>query len=277
MSTEAPPAMIAIPPPLSRRQTGVRTPGLWAAAGLIALYFALQAVMSTVIVLVMTVATGYVTTLQDVSHIGAKIRAMLDQPGMPAVLVMLTLGVAACSTLLLTYRTWPQLWSQARPPGLGFALPLRSWFLVLAIAVGLAAPVLGGWLTVLLAHGHKVTQDIQQLGTHTPLGLRVALVLVVATLGPLVEELLFRGVLLSALLQRWHAGWSVTISALVFALVHLPGLQFQWYALPDLTLLALALAWLRLHSGSIWPAVVAHGVNNLLAVVVWFVASNPPG
>jgi membrane protease YdiL (CAAX protease family) len=67
------------------------------------------------------------------------------------------------------------------------------------------------------------------------------------------------------------------ISSLAFALIHLPGLQYQWYALPELALLALVLAWLRLRSGSIWPAVVAHSVNNLLAVAGWFVALNLSG
>jgi len=92
-----------------------------------------------------------------------------------------------------------------------------------------------------------------------------------------VEELLFRGVLLSALIKRVHVGWAVTGSSLLFALVHLPGLDYQWYALPNLILLALLLAGLRLRSGSIWPAVLAHGANNLLAVAAWFVAINPPG
>jgi membrane protease YdiL (CAAX protease family) len=136
-----------------------------------------------------------------------------------------------------------------------------------------AAPLLGGLLTALLAHGQTVTQDIQNLGAQTPPGLRLALAVVVASLGPLVEEILFRGVLLSALIQRWRVGWSVTISAAVFALAHLPSMQWQWYALPDLALLAAALSWLRLRARSLWPAVLAHGVNNLLAVVVWFVAT----
>jgi membrane protease YdiL (CAAX protease family) len=74
-------------------------------------------------------------------------------------------------------------------------------------------------------------------------------------------------------MQRWRVGWSVAISAALFALAHLPSMQWQWYALPDLALLAAALSWLRLRAGSLWPAVLAHGVNNLLAVVVWFVAA----
>ncbi|TAL90510.1 MAG: CPBP family intramembrane metalloprotease, partial [Rhodanobacter sp.] len=45
----------------------------------------------------------------------------------------------------------------------------------------------------------------------------------------------------------------------------------------DLLLLALALAWLRLRSESIWPSVIAHGANNLLAVAAWFVVAHPGG
>jgi len=255
------------------RHVPIEPPSLWAAAGMVALYFMLQAVASGFIALLIGLASGFVHFGQGIKPVGAEIRAMIDQPGMPAILVMLTLGLAAAVILPLARKKWPALWWMAGPPGLGVVLPVNPAFFLLAILIGLGAPLLGGLLTALLAHGKTVTQDIQDLGTHTPLGLRIALVLVLASLGPLVEELLFRGVLLSALMQRWRVGWSIAISALLFALVHLPGMQWQWYALPDLALLALALAWLRLRSGSLWPAVLAHGVNNLLAVAVWFVAA----
>ncbi|OOG57447.1 abortive infection protein [Rhodanobacter sp. C03] len=264
-------------PPVPLMPPLVRAPSLWSALGLIALYFLLQAVGSALIALVMGLMTGFVHLQQGVAHAGDGIRAMLEQPGTQALLVILTLGLAAAWILLLTQRRWSHLWSLAQPPGFGFVRPARSRFLLLAVAIGLAAPLLGGWLTQLLAHGHVVTQDIQQLGAGTPLAWRLPLVLVVVSLGPVVEELLFRGVLLSALLCRWQPAWAVAISSLTFALVHLPGLQWQWFALPDLVLLALALAWLRLHSGSIWPAVLAHGINNLLAVAGWFIAANLHG
>ncbi|MHB1271254.1 MAG: CPBP family intramembrane glutamic endopeptidase [Rhodanobacter sp.] len=259
------------------RQSHARVPSLWAALGLIAFYFLLQATSSLLIALAIGLATGFVHLQQGAGQAESELQTMMAQAGMQAITVVLTVTLAAALTLWLTWRRWPQLWSLSRPPGFGFTLPANRLFLVLAVAVGLAAPLLGGLLTELLAHGHAVTQDIQQLGADTALPLRIPLVLVVASLGPLVEELLFRGVLLSALLQRWRVGWAVAISSLLFALAHLSGLQYQWYALPDLALLALALAGLRLRSGSIWPGVVAHGVNNLLAVVVWFVAIKPTG
>jgi membrane protease YdiL (CAAX protease family) len=251
-----------------------RAPGLWSAAGLIATYFVMQMAVSTLAALTISLMAAF---RRNGPGLGQAIPAALEQPSLQALLATLSLCIAAPLTLWLAHRKWPLLWSQAQPPGLGVASPRRRLFVALAVAVGLTAPWLGALLTGLLAHGHAVPQDIQQLGSSTPLALRIPLMLVVVSVGPLVEELLFRGVLLSALLQRWRTGWSVAISSLAFALIHLPGLDFQWYALPDLLLLALALAWLRLHSGSIWPAVLTHGLNNLLGVAGWFVLLNPSG
>jgi uncharacterized protein len=272
--TEAPlpPPARSLPPPAPLVRACA--PGLWTAVGLIATYFVLQFVVGILFGLAVSVATVFGHAGQDLYH---AILATLERPAVQALLAVLSLGIAAPLTLWLARRKWPQLWSLGQPPGFGFTLPPNPRLLALAVVAGLAAPLVGGLLTQWLANGHTVTQDIQQLGGNTPLGLRIPLVLVVISVGPIVEELLFRGVLLSALLQRWHAGWAVTLSALAFALIHLPGLQYQWYALPGLALLALVLAWLRLRSGSIWPAVVAHGVNNLLAVLGWFVAINLPG
>lgn len=255
--------------------TPLRAPGLWMALGWITFYFVLQAVGGSLIAIALAVATGFVPSWQALAHVGHLVEAALAQPGMQALMAMLTLGLAASVILLLTRRRWPRLWSLARPPGFGVVRPAQIGFLLLAVAIGLTAPLLGGWLTNWLAHGHPVTQNVEQLGENTPLAWRIPLVLMVLSLGPLVEELLFRGVLLSALLQRWGTAAAVLLSSLVFALAHLPGLGWQAFALPDLLLLALALAWLRLRSGSIWPSVVAHGANNLLAVAAWFVATHP--
>lgn len=255
----------------------LRAPGGWMALGWIVIYFALQAVGGSLFAVALAVATGHLHSLRGLLDLPGAIRATLQQPGMQAALVMLVLGLAAATVVLLIWRRWPRLWSLARPPGFGFVRPERMAFLALAMVVGLAAPVIGGWLTQWLAHGHPVTQNIQQLGEHTPLGWRIPLVLMVVSLGPLVEELLFRGMLLSALLQRWGSAAAIVLSSLAFALAHLPGLDWQVFALPDLLLLALALAWLRLRSGSIWPSVVAHGANNLLAVAAWFVVAHSGG
>ena len=261
-----------VPPPLPASGTQ-RGPGVGAAVGLIALYFVLQFGIS----LILAVLFGF---FFGITHPGdpnmrAQIEALLRQPGVQTALVIVSLSVSAIGIMVFAYRKWPQPWRVAQAPGWGFTPPTHQAFFIVAVLAGLAAPMLGGLMTQWLAHGHQVTQDIQQLGQRTPWTLRMPLVLLLISLGPLVEELLFRGALLSALLQRWRVLPSVLITSALFALVHLAGLDFHWYALPQLFLLALLLAWLRLRSGSIWPAVVAHGTNNLLAAAVWFVAAKP--
>lgn len=266
---------MSLPPAGLTRDTSreqAPAPSLHAAVGLIALYFALQAVAGGLIALGLGIATGFVHVGRGVQGIRADMQTMLGQPGLPAIVLMLTLGVASAAVIWLTRRRWPWLWPRAQLPGLGMVRPVRPFFFVFALVIGMTAPLLGGLLTQWLAHGHTVTQDIQHLGTSTPLALRLMLAAIAVSIGPLTEEMLFRGVLLSALTARCRVGGSVAISAMAFALVHLPGMQWQWYALPDLALLAGGLAWLRIRSGSLWPSVLAHGVNNLVAVAAWFVA-----
>lgn len=277
----APDATPPLPPSRPWPVPVLRAPGLLTALGFIALYFLLQATVGALVAFVLGLWLGLRAGLQhlayDAKTIGHQVQALLAQPDARAAMVMLVLCVAAGSMLWLVHRKWPRLWSLASPPGFAVARPAQPLFYLLAVVIGLAAPVLGGWLTQLLAHGHKVPQDIQRVGAEAALSLRVALMVIVVTVGPLVEELLFRGMLLSALMRRLRVGWAVAACSLLFALVHLPDLGFLWYALPGLALLAAALAWLRLRSGSIWPAVVAHGVNNLLAVAAWFLAVKPAG
>lgn len=87
-----------------------------------------------------------------------------------------------------------------------------------------------------------------------------------AVLTPIGEELLFRGVVTTVML-RLGPIVGVVGSSVVFALVH--GVNL---ATPGAFVVGLVAAELLRRSGSIWPAVIVHGVNNLalplLALVV---------
>jgi membrane protease YdiL (CAAX protease family) len=75
---------------------------------------------------------------------------------------------------------------------------------------------------------------------------------------PFAEELLFRGVLYGWL-RRWGVVLATVVSAVVFGLFHIA---------PVLIIAAVVIGILNAilyeRSGSLWPAVVAHAVNNVL-------------
>jgi len=263
------------PPPLPSRgesPIALQAPGIGSALGLIALYFLLQLALGVLAGFVVGLFEGIRHAGESASSIRQQVVATMQQPDAVTLMVVVTVPVAALIALYVAHRWWPRLWSLPQPPGFGLCRPSTPSFYLAAVALGLVLPPLGGLVTQWLAHGHPVTQNVEQMGHSATPGLRMMLALMVVSLGPLVEEVLFRGALLSALLRRLPVGWSVAACVLLFGVVHLPGLHFKWYALPDLMLLALALCWLRLKSGSLWPAVLAHGVNNAVAMVALFVA-----
>lgn len=79
---------------------------------------------------------------------------------------------------------------------------------------------------------------------------------------PLTEEPLFRGLILGGFLLRYGSRKAIFLSASLFALVHLNPWQF-----PTGLLMGAFLGWLTLRTGSLWPAVFTHFINNLTAAL----------
>lgn len=94
-----------------------------------------------------------------------------------------------------------------------------------------------------------------------PLG-SVLLLVYVCVLGPIAEELVFRGVILKVL-QKHGVSFAVIFSAFLFTLFHQNIAQIF---LPFL--LGVMLALITIRSGSIVPAILAHILNNSLAMVL---------
>ena len=103
--------------------------------------------------------------------------------------------------------------------------------------------------------------------------LQVALVSAAVFLGPVTEELMYRGILLKAL-ERWGKVLAMLVSSLVFAAAHLTGLPLNdfWRSaavfLPPLFILALVLARLTQKTGRLGPAIFLHSGWNLLSAFV---------
>ena len=95
-------------------------------------------------------------------------------------------------------------------------------------------------------------------------GLSLAVVTVVV-LGPLVEELAFRGVLLGVLVERFGQLTGVIGSAAIFALYH----TTLWVVVPTF-LLGMATGWLAMKRPTLWPAISLHSLYNGIVVAAVF-------
>lgn len=197
------------------------------------------------------------------------------QPDLLLWMTCLDLLLAGLISLYAARRWWPQAWHRGDAQGLGFVPPARRACLLGAV-LGLAViPLLSSGLTQWLAHGQPITEQIDGLIMGAGRWARLPIVLLTVSLVPLVEEMLFRGVLLSALRRQSPRALAVGLSSAAFAVAHLGSFAGQWYALPALCLFALTLAELRIRSGSIWPGVLAHACNNAVAMIA--ILSAPAG
>lgn len=101
----------------------------------------------------------------------------------------------------------------------------------------------------------------------------------VALVPAVCEELLFRGVLLPALLTRHRPGAAVFVSAALFASLHVAPTSdggVTLYQVPQALLVGVALGVLRLRSGSLLPGVLAHTLYNATTFALVMLADADP-
>jgi uncharacterized protein len=84
----------------------------------------------------------------------------------------------------------------------------------------------------------------------------------VVIIAPVIEELIFRGLILNGLRKNYPAITAVFISALLFSLFHLNPWQ-----MPATFVLGLLLGWIVLRTRNILLAIIGHALNNLLVLL----------
>jgi sodium transport system permease protein len=167
---------------------------------------------------------------------------------------------APCAALTLWLALDPVKTFRVRRPGL--VAPFA------ALAIGLAGPILNLALQRVIGQ-EQPSETMRKLGEMMSLFVvehPVQSALAFAVLPAVVEELFFRGFVLSGLTGslrgRWGTTRAVIVSAALFALFHI--FPEKW---PPTFLMGLVLGFLAVRTGSIWPGMIAHALNNLLGVL----------
>ncbi len=136
-------------------------------------------------------------------------------------------------------------------------------FAVAMWIVGLSVLML--WVQALVWFGVDVLvpPDTAKQALDEADGSIVATIFLVGIIGPMAEEIFFRGFVLPGLMKKFGMIWALVISSVVFGLFHIdPGAIVPTFAL------GLALGWVYIKTGSIWPAMFAHGMHNTVAVLI---------
>jgi uncharacterized protein len=153
--------------------------------------------------------------------------------------------------------------------------PVRGWMLLVTAVLACAASIVAGALESLANHlvpmpDLVAVEMARLLYAEDTMGW-VRVVLTVAVVIPLGEELFFRGLLLRGFVLRYGERPALVLTALLFAFVHL-----NPWGLLSIFLVGMLLGWLVLRTGSLWCAWLAHGVYNFTAVLGFNAALDGP-
>lgn len=96
--------------------------------------------------------------------------------------------------------------------------------------------------------------------------------LIAVTLGPLMEELFFRGFMYPVLARRMGAAWGIALTALPFGLIHLPQYGWAWGAALVIFLVGVVCGVVRAVTRSVGASFLVHagfnGTQMLIAIVM---------
>jgi membrane protease YdiL (CAAX protease family) len=204
-----------------------------------------------------------------------------DATGPLGILLNWAPAIAAIITALITQRNlrgfgWG--WGQSRYHLLAWAVPIGVFTLTYAVI----------WLTGLggfydEAHVAQVAGEMGLVGQSPYLVMLLQLVagfsitFIVNAIFNMGEEIGWRGWLVPKLDNRYTFTYTALISGIIWVIYHYPLLLFLgeaksnipiWYQLLNITIqgiaISLIVAWLRLKSGSLWPALWLHANTNAM-------------
>lgn len=120
-------------------------------------------------------------------------------------------------------------------------------FFVIAYVIGSYFPEQENDLTRILKSSRTAVYLVAFLATFT---------------APIVEEVIYRGILYSALQRTFGMAFAVVLVTFLFALVHVPQYWPSYSTIFLLTLLSLTLTLIRARTGNLLPCIIFHFIFN---------------
>lgn len=229
-------------------------------------------VRATDLLLILIVSLGSARVLGPflINVFGDALTGPPDDRTMATVAVVLLLLAIQTGILLLTIYVIIVRWRGLGWNEFGLVAPGRGWY-VRAVVIALLTFPLVAAINLALQSLHDEPLRNPQLELLAPTGFSwwglAGTLLVAGVVAPFVEELVFRGLLYRWLRERIGFWGAIIISAFAFSVLHgIPGL------IPAIAALGVVLALIYEKSGSLWPAIVAHGTYNTVVTIGLYAA-----
>ncbi len=189
----------------------------------------------------------------------------------------LVVASAACSLLQFSMPIYLIMLRGARPYQMGIECSHLGQNVLLGIGSFFLAMPLVSVAFIVAAYfsetrRHTVEDLLRQSPTIENFVLWGVMVIVVA---PVLEELLFRGILLPGLRRRLKPWPAMLVGSAIFSLLHVDA----WPAPVPLFVLAIFLSYLWYRTNSLVPSIVLHAVFNgaNLLPLIWMLKNGTPG
>jgi uncharacterized protein len=188
------------------------------------------------------------------SRLGLLLMVVVPQMGLvlPSLIAAMLSPVAFRKRLSLVRGRWP-FW---------------AW-----IAAAFVTPLVGLISTILMGLFMQESESLKEMSdifrSHGQGGFLVPLALMIGATPALCEEILFRGYVQTRLIRSLRPSIGIAFASVLFAAFHMDYV----HALGVLPL-GLYLGWITWQSGSLFPAMMGHFVNNSLSVVLMTVAGD---
>ncbi|HEY3973406.1 MAG TPA: type II CAAX endopeptidase family protein [Candidatus Sulfotelmatobacter sp.] len=100
------------------------------------------------------------------------------------------------------------------------------------------------------------------------------LAIIAVSIGPLMEELFFRGFMYPVVARRLGVTWGVVLTALPFGLIHLPQYGWAWGAALVIVLVGVVCGIVRATTGSVGASFLVHAGYNGTQMIIALVATH---
>lgn len=187
-------------------------------------------------------------------------REVLLDPANLAVIQLAGFGVAIVAGLYAFA-------SDRRPAEALGIVPVPMPIIVLALVAGAALQFplaeVGNMMAEIFPR--SLEEQLTQSRLLTPTGAlsAIAIITAVVVVAPLTEELLFRGLLLPGIAERYGTSFALATTSIMFGLIHVePG------AIVYASLAGFIVGAVALRTGSVLPAIAMHGATNAMPILV---------